>query len=68
MVFNKTLPLCDRIRAVCEEAEAVVAAKAAELKKEYDGLPIAWIRRDLEHRSGPCVCKQAIAIIEEDSK
>jgi hypothetical protein len=66
MAFTKTLP--ERIKSICAEAEAVVEAKALELKKQHGGLPITWIRRDLEHRMGPCVCKQAIAIIEEDSK
>jgi hypothetical protein len=68
MAFTKNLPLSERIKSICAEAEEIVAAKAAELKAQYDGLPISWIRRDLEHRTGPCVCKQAIAIIEEDGK
>jgi len=68
MAFTKTQPLSERIKNICAEAEEIVAAKAAELKKEYDGLPIIWIRRDPEHRMGPCVCKQAVAILEEDSK
>ena len=65
MAFNKTLPLEERIKSICEEAEAIVEAKAVELKKQYEGLPITWIRRDLETRTGGCACKQALAILEE---
>jgi hypothetical protein len=68
MAFSKALPLEERIKSICAEAEAVVEAKAVEIKKQYDGLPIAWIRRDPENRMGGCVCKQALAIIEEDGK
>ena len=68
MAFSKAPPLSERIKSICAEAEEIVAAKAAELKKEHEGLPITWIRRDLEHRMGPCVCKQAVAIMEEDGK
>jgi hypothetical protein len=63
MAPNKTPSLEERIKAVCEEAEAIVEAKAVEIKKQFDGLPITWIRRDLENRAGGCVCKQALAIL-----
>ena len=65
MAFSKTLPLEERIKSICAEAEAIVEAKAEEIKKQYDGLPITWIRRDLESRMGGCLCKQAVAILSE---
>ena len=65
MAFSKTPPLEERIKSICAEAEAVVEAKAIELKKQCDSLPITWIPRDLENRMGGCVCKQALAIITE---
>jgi hypothetical protein len=41
-----------------------VDAKAAELKKQFDGLPLTMIRRGLENKAPGCVCKQALAILE----
>lgn len=68
MAFTKTPPLDERIRATCLEAEAFVDAKAAELKKHFDGLPLAMLRRDLENKAPGCVCKQALAILEESKR
>ena len=39
MAFSKTPPLEERIKSICAEAEAVVEAKAIELKKQCDSLP-----------------------------
>lgn len=64
MAINRTPPLDERIRATCAEAEAFVDAKAAELKKQFEGLPVAMLRRDLTNKAPGCVCKQALAILE----
>ena len=45
MAFTKASPLDERIRATCADAEAFVDAKATEMKKEFEGLPIATLRR-----------------------
>jgi hypothetical protein len=66
MAINRTQPLNERIRATCAEAEAFLDAKAAELKKQFDGLPIALLRRGLTNKAPGCVCKQALAILEEN--
>ena len=64
MAINRTSPLDERIRSTCAEAGAFVDAKAAELKKQFDGLPLTMIRRGLENNAPGCVCKQALAILE----
>jgi hypothetical protein len=63
MALNKPQPLDERIKSIC--AEAVVDAKAAELKKLYEGLPITWLRRDLDNKAPGCVCKQALAFLRK---
>jgi len=65
MAFTKASPLDERIRATCADAEAFVDAKATEMKKEFEGLPIATLRRSLENKAPGCVCKQALAILDE---
>lgn len=65
MALSKTQPLEERIRSTCAEAEAFVDAKAAEQKKLFEGLPLATLRRHFENRAPGCVCKQALAILEE---
>jgi hypothetical protein len=66
MALSKTPPLEERIRSTCAEAGAFVDAKAAELKKQFDGLPLTMIRRGLENKAPGCVCKQALAILESE--
>ena len=68
MAFTKTSPLDERIRATCADAEAFVDAKAAEMKKQFEGLPIALLRRDLTNKAPGCVCKQALAILVENQE
>jgi hypothetical protein len=68
MAINRTSPLDERIRATCAEAEAFVDAKAAELKKQFEGLPIALLRRGLENKAPGCVCKQALAILVDNKE
>ena len=65
MAFSKPLPLEERIKSTCAEAEAVVDAEAAEQKKLFPGLPIAMLRRQLENKASGCVCRQALAILEK---
>jgi len=64
MAFSKSPPLEERIKSICAEAEAFVDAKAVEQKKLFEGLPLAMLRRDLELKAPGCVCKQALAILE----
>jgi hypothetical protein len=68
MAFTKTSPLDERIKARCADAEAFVDAKAAEMKKEFEGLPIATLRRSLENKAPGCVCKQALATLDESKR
>jgi cytidine deaminase len=63
MALNKTPPLEERIKSICAEAEAVVDARAAELKKVYEGLPLTMLRRGLENKAPGCACRQALAIL-----
>jgi hypothetical protein len=60
----KPKPLPDRIKDIQAEAEAAIDAKAAELKKQFPGLPIALLRRDLEAKAFGCPCKQALSLTE----
>ena len=60
----KPKPLADRIKEIQIEAEAFIDARAAELKKQFPGLPIATLRRDIEAQAFGCPCKQALSITE----
>ncbi|WLA65830.1 hypothetical protein [Bradyrhizobium diazoefficiens] len=65
MPKQETLPPEERIKAICDEANAIVDAKATELKKEFEGLPYVSLRRDLENKAPGCACRQALAILRE---
>lgn len=60
----KPKPLPDRIKEIQAEAEAAIDATAAELKKQFPGLPLAALRRDIELKAFGCPCKQALSITE----
>jgi hypothetical protein len=63
----KPLPektLADRIKEIQAEAEAFIDVRANELKKQFPGLPITVLRRDIEAQAFGCPCKQALSIKE----
>jgi len=62
MLKQKSLP--DRIKEIQAEAEAFITAKAEELNKQFPGLPVASLRRDIEAKAWGCPCKQALSIAE----
>lgn len=59
------LPLEERIRAICAEAEQIVDAKAVAEARQH-GLPLSVTRRDIENRAPGCACRQALAVLAED--
>jgi hypothetical protein len=60
----KQKSLADRIREIQAEADAFIDAKAAELNKQFPGLPVASLRRDIEAKAWGCSCKEALSISE----
>lgn len=64
MASSKTPQLHERIEEIQAEANAFIDAKAAELKKQFPGLPQAMLRRDIEAVAWGCPCKQALSITE----
>jgi hypothetical protein len=57
--------LSERIKEIQIDAEAFIDARAAELKKQFPGLPIAVLRRHIEAKAFGCPCKQALGIEEK---
>jgi hypothetical protein len=59
-----TLSLEEQIKQIQAECDAFLDEKAAELKRRFEGLPLAMLRRDLALRSPGCQCRQALSILE----
>ncbi len=63
MLKQKTLT--ERIKQIQEECDALIDARVVELKKDFDNIPLDWLRRDIELKALPgCPCKQALKLLE----
>jgi hypothetical protein len=68
MAFSKAPPekaLIDRITEIRAEADAWIDSRAAELKKQHEGLPIQVLRNLLTNRAGGCQCQAVHNILEQ---
>lgn len=64
-ILSKTPPLLERIKSICAEAEAFLDGEAHEQQRLTPGMPLSVYRRHLENKAPGCVCKQALAILEQ---
>jgi hypothetical protein len=62
MKFTKTKEptLEDRIRAIREECDTYIDAKAEQLKLEAPGVPLGVLRNILTARTNGCACAAAL--------
>ena len=61
----KAETLAERIEKVRAEADAFIDAKAAELKAEFDSIPVGALRVQLTRGSG-CACAVVKRLLEEN--
>src|SRR5437870_4332237 len=62
MAFNRTPPLDERIEKLRAEIDAFIDARAEEVKKTCDGVPVDVIRNLITARGGGCQCQQYLEI------
>ena len=68
MAFSKQQPLSeDRVRAFCAELDAFIDAKAEEIKKTCEGVPVASIRNSITRGLG-CQCAAFLVISASEAK
>jgi hypothetical protein len=59
-------PLSERIEEFRAELDALIDAKAAEIKAQSESVPLPVIRNMLTTRFFGCQCQAALNIIEQD--
>jgi hypothetical protein len=64
------LPLAERLKQACADAEAHIESKVQELKASADGriLSVDWLSQDLRRRhGGNCSCRVALSLLQKES-
>src|SRR5438034_511049 len=66
MAFSRNPPLDERIEKLRAEIDAFIDARAEEVKKTCEGVPVDVIRNLITARGGGCQCQQYLEIKKQD--
>lgn len=69
-ILNRTPPPLDenKVQALQAEINAFIDARAAEMKKTCEGVPVQVLRNILTNRSGGCECRAYQQIKQQDAE